>query len=187
MFRDAQEATQIYTRVTAAGILRGYENLFVIAAVGTAPLIIHMRTPAASLHDLKGKKLRTTNQTEANVLRALGMEPQSIPINEAADAINRGVTDGATAARRRRDRQTSSLSRPGRRRSGTGLLFRPAGPRLRGRRQHSCRLSKAACTHARGKVGIAARPIVGSGPRIISTLHPVTVLRWRLPITSPTR
>jgi TRAP-type C4-dicarboxylate transport system substrate-binding protein len=98
LFQDAEEATQVYSRVTAAGILRGYEGFFLIAALGTAPLAIHMRTSAASLADLKGKKIRTTNRTEAALLKALGMEPESIPINQTSDAINQGTIDGATAA-----------------------------------------------------------------------------------------
>jgi TRAP-type transport system periplasmic protein len=97
MFHDAEEATQVYTRVAASGVLRGYEDLFLVASVCTAPLVIHMRTPAASLEDLKGKKIRSANQTEGTVLKALGMEPASIPINQVSDAINRGAVDGATA------------------------------------------------------------------------------------------
>jgi TRAP-type transport system periplasmic protein len=97
LFRDAEEATQIYAQIAASGALRGYEDFFLLAAFGTPPLTIHMRTPAASLADLKGKKVRTSNRTEAFVLKALGMEPENFPINQAADAINRGAVDGATA------------------------------------------------------------------------------------------
>jgi TRAP-type C4-dicarboxylate transport system substrate-binding protein len=98
LFRDAQEATQVYARVAASGSLRGYEDFFLLAALGTAPLTIHMRTPAASLEDLKDKKIRASSRTEGVVLKALGMEPESIPINQASDAINRGAIDGATAS-----------------------------------------------------------------------------------------
>jgi len=69
-----------------------------LAAVGTAPLTIHMRSPVASLEDLKGKKVRTSSQTEGVVLKALGMVPELIPINQVSDAINLGTVDGATAA-----------------------------------------------------------------------------------------
>jgi TRAP-type transport system periplasmic protein len=98
LFRDAQEATRVYGRVAASGSLRGYEDFFLLAALGTTPLTIHMRTPTASLEDLKGKKIRASNRTEGVVLKALGMEPESIPINQASDAINRGAIDGATAS-----------------------------------------------------------------------------------------
>jgi TRAP-type C4-dicarboxylate transport system substrate-binding protein len=97
LFRNAQEAAQVHMRVATSGLLRGYADFSLLAAVGTAPLTIHMRTPVASLEDLKGKKVRISSQTEGIVLKALGVAPESITINEAADAINRGTIDGATA------------------------------------------------------------------------------------------
>ena len=54
--------------------------------------------PTNSLDDLKGKRIRASNRTEYTVLKALGMTPKSIPINEVADAINSGAIDGATAS-----------------------------------------------------------------------------------------
>jgi TRAP-type C4-dicarboxylate transport system substrate-binding protein len=98
LFSDAKEATQVYTRIASTGLLRGYGDFFLIAAVGTEPLTIHTRTPIASLDDLKGLKIRTSNRTEGTALKALGMEPVAVPINQAADAINGGAIDGATAA-----------------------------------------------------------------------------------------
>ena len=98
LFRDAREATQVYARVATSGSLRGYEDFFLLAAFGTPPLTIHMRTPVATLEDLKNKKIRTSNRTQDAVLAALGMHPEPMPINQASDAINRGAVDGATAA-----------------------------------------------------------------------------------------
>ncbi len=63
--------------------------------------------------------------------------------------------------RRRRDRQAGSLSRRGRRRPGPGVLLRPAGPRLGGRRRYPRRFSTAASSHARGRDQIAAGQVVG--------------------------
>jgi TRAP-type transport system periplasmic protein len=97
LFRNIAETTHVYTSLTASGALRGHSDFFVIAAVGTAPLNIHMRPQMASLADLKGKKIRTLNHTEGTVLKALGMVPEVIPINRTAEAINRGTIDGATA------------------------------------------------------------------------------------------
>jgi TRAP-type transport system periplasmic protein len=97
LFRDAKEATRVYTRLTTSEALRGYSDFLVVAAVGTGPLTIHMRPPIASLGDLKGKKIRTLNHTEGAVLKELGMAPEVVPINRTAEAINRGTIDGATA------------------------------------------------------------------------------------------
>ena len=98
LFRDAREATRVYAGVAGAGFLKGYEDFFLVAAVGTEPLNIHTRAPIASLDDLRGKKIRTGSRTEGAVLKALGMEPVMMPINQVADAINSGAIDGSTAA-----------------------------------------------------------------------------------------
>jgi TRAP-type C4-dicarboxylate transport system substrate-binding protein len=97
LFRDASETSRVYTRLVAANALRGYENFVVVAAVGTRPLAIHMQPPISSLEDLRGKKIRSLNATEGQVLRALGMVPEVMPINRTAEAINRGTIDGSTA------------------------------------------------------------------------------------------
>ena len=98
LFRNAGETTRVYTRLVTSNALEGYSGFFVVAAFGTGPLNIHMRSPIASLQDLKGKKIRTLNDTESTVLKALGMVPQIVPINRTAEAINHGLIDGATAS-----------------------------------------------------------------------------------------
>jgi TRAP-type C4-dicarboxylate transport system substrate-binding protein len=97
LFRNARETTRVHTGLVASEALRGYGEFFVIAALGIGPLRIHMRTPVASVEHLKNKKIRTVNGTEGAVLKELGMLPELMPINRAAEAINRGAIDGATA------------------------------------------------------------------------------------------
>lgn len=97
LFRDAREATLVYTRVAASGAMKGFENFFVVAAIGTEPLSIHARFPIDSLKDLMGKKIRANNPTEGAVLTALGMIPEVLPINQTSEAIGRGTIDGATS------------------------------------------------------------------------------------------
>src|SRR5450631_4287008 len=96
LFRDLREVTLVYSRMVAAGELRGYEDFFVIAATANFPLMINTRTPIESLPDLRGKILRVNNLIEGNALQALGITPVVIPINEVALAIGRGTLDGAT-------------------------------------------------------------------------------------------
>jgi TRAP-type C4-dicarboxylate transport system substrate-binding protein len=96
LFRDLKEATLVYTRVLATGTLRGYEDFFVIAAAANFPLMIHTRPLVASLADLRGKILRVNNLIEGSALKAVGITPVIIPINEVALAIGRGTLDGAT-------------------------------------------------------------------------------------------
>jgi TRAP-type C4-dicarboxylate transport system substrate-binding protein len=96
LFHDLREASLVYTRVVASGALRGYEDFFVISAVANFPLMVHTRPPIASLADLRGKILRVNNLVEADALKAIGVTPVIIPINEVALAIGRGTLDGAT-------------------------------------------------------------------------------------------
>jgi TRAP-type C4-dicarboxylate transport system substrate-binding protein len=96
LFRDLREATLVSTRVVASGSLRGYEDFFAICAAANFPLMIHTRPPIGSLPDLRGKILRVNNLIEGNALKAIGITPVTIPINEVAVAIGRGTIDGAT-------------------------------------------------------------------------------------------
>jgi TRAP-type C4-dicarboxylate transport system substrate-binding protein len=96
LFRDTREATLVYSRLVAAGALRGYEDFFAIAAVANFPLMIHSRPPIETIADLRGKTLRVSNLVEGNALKALGITPIVMPINEVALAIGRGTIDGAT-------------------------------------------------------------------------------------------
>jgi TRAP-type C4-dicarboxylate transport system substrate-binding protein len=96
LFHDLREASLVYTRLVASGALRGYEDFFVISAVANFPLMVHTRPPIGSLADLRGKILRVNNLVEANALKAVGVTPVIIPINEVALAIGRGTLDGAT-------------------------------------------------------------------------------------------
>jgi TRAP-type C4-dicarboxylate transport system substrate-binding protein len=95
LFRELREATLVQSRLAAAGALRGYGDFFTIAAVANFPLIIHTRAPIGSMADLRGKLLRVNNLIEGNALRALGITPVLLPINEVALAIGRGTIDGA--------------------------------------------------------------------------------------------
>ena len=96
LFQDAREAGLVYTRLVAAGVLKGYEEFFVIAALASPPESIHSRKPIAAIADLKGMTIRTNNLTEAAALEKLGMRPVVMPVNLISEAISNGKIDGAT-------------------------------------------------------------------------------------------
>lgn len=99
LFRDARDATFVYTRIIASGAMKkGYEDYFVIAAFGAGPQGIHTRPQITSLNDLKGKRIRQTNRTEGELLRALGVTPVDIPVNQTAHSIINGKIDGASVS-----------------------------------------------------------------------------------------
>lgn len=95
LYRDMREATLVYTRLTAADALRGYEDFFVVGAFTSEPQSIHTRRPVASLDDLKGLKIRANNPMQAETLAKLGMVPVIMPLNQIANAISAGIIDGA--------------------------------------------------------------------------------------------
>ena len=95
VFHDLREASLVYSRLVNAGALRGYEDFFVIAAAANYNLIINSRPPIEQLSNLRGKTFRVNNQIEGNVLRAIGITPVVMPVNETAVAIGRGTIDGA--------------------------------------------------------------------------------------------
>ncbi len=95
LFADVREGTLAYTRLVAANALRGYQDFFVIGAYTSAPSIIHSRKPIGSLAALKGRKIRTNNPIEAEVIERLGAIPTVMPASRLADALARGAVDGA--------------------------------------------------------------------------------------------
>ena len=95
LFRDGREGTLTYTRLVAANALRGYEEFFVIGAYVSDPGIINTRTPIGSLESLKGQRIRTNNQSEAEALQRLGAIPTIIAASSLAEALAKGSVDGA--------------------------------------------------------------------------------------------
>ena len=96
LFRDSREATLVYTRLMTKRVLKGFENYFVVGAMGTIPFEINSKTKITSLAELSGKKIRTTNASQAATIKQLGAVPVLIPVPEIPEAIGRGTIDGAT-------------------------------------------------------------------------------------------
>ena len=95
LYRNGREATQVLTHLVAAGLMRGFKDFFVIGAFASEPENIHTRLPIASLADLKGKIIRTNNQTEFTIIEKLGAASIFLPLNETAEALGSGKIDGA--------------------------------------------------------------------------------------------
>jgi TRAP-type C4-dicarboxylate transport system substrate-binding protein len=97
VFRDQREATLVFTRMVSSGKIRGYEEFFPIGLMPLAPSSLHARLPLNSLADARGRKFRSGGAMEAESLKALGIVPIGLPINEIAEAISRGTIDGTTS------------------------------------------------------------------------------------------
>ena len=97
LYRDAREATRVFSALVARGQMRGYEDFYVIGVFAGDPEYVHSRPPIPALADLKGKRIRTNNDTENAILTRLGAIPTFVPINKVAESISSGAIDGALA------------------------------------------------------------------------------------------
>jgi TRAP-type C4-dicarboxylate transport system substrate-binding protein len=95
LFRDVREATLVYTRLIAGGVLADYKDFVVIGAFGAEPSSIQSRKPLTSLADLKDQRIRSNNAIMSAALAKLGATPVVIAYNETALAIAKGTIDGA--------------------------------------------------------------------------------------------
>ena len=95
LYRNGREATEVFSRLVASDLMRGFKNYFVIGAFASDPENIHTRSPVASLAGLKGKIIRANNETEYTIIEKLGAKSVFIPLNKTADALSAGKIDGA--------------------------------------------------------------------------------------------
>lgn len=95
LYKNAAEATRVFTRLIQSGAMRGFADFYVIGAFASEPETINSRPPLTSLADLRGKRIRFNNQIEADILGKLHAQPAYAPINQTADEISAGRLDGA--------------------------------------------------------------------------------------------
>ncbi|HME43169.1 MAG TPA: TRAP transporter substrate-binding protein [Syntrophorhabdales bacterium] len=62
-----------------------------------APSMIHSKTPIRSLEDLKGKKIRSTGNSQ-KFIKALGAVPVAMPQTDVYDALSKGLVEGTLVA-----------------------------------------------------------------------------------------
>ncbi len=78
------------------GLITGMEDLVALGVLQAGPYYIHMKDPITGLADLRGKKLRVSGQTQAQIVSRLGAVPVSnIPATSLAENVSRGLIDGA--------------------------------------------------------------------------------------------
>ena len=91
---DVKDATLIYSGMLRGEKIKGFEDFYVIAALGGDSFPLHTRQAIGGLADLKGKKIRAGGALQSRTLKALGIVPVLMPINEVPEAIARGTIDG---------------------------------------------------------------------------------------------
>lgn len=96
LFKDAVEASTTIWRMYARGKLKGYENMQPLSFGGVSQYLIHSSKPIKSLSDLKGMKIRAGGPVHSATIKALGAVPIGMPAPSAAEALSRGILDGAS-------------------------------------------------------------------------------------------
>jgi TRAP-type transport system periplasmic protein len=70
-----------------------FEETHVMYLHAHGPGILHTKKPVYKLEDVKGMKIRSTGLS-AKIVQALGGAPVGMSMNEAYDALSKGVADG---------------------------------------------------------------------------------------------
>jgi TRAP-type C4-dicarboxylate transport system substrate-binding protein len=95
MVNNSSESSVAIYRLYKRGLLRGYEDFYVVLLGTTNPYAIHTKRPVKTIDDVKGMKLRAGGPVASASLRALGVAPVGMPITEVAENVSRGVIDGS--------------------------------------------------------------------------------------------
>ncbi|MDH3233883.1 MAG: TRAP transporter substrate-binding protein [Alphaproteobacteria bacterium] len=97
LINTSKEGSIAAWRLYKKGMLRGYENYYVIGLFTTSPYTIHTKTKLTSMAQLKGKKIRAVGPAMVASIKALGGAPEPMPFTKIVEAISRGRIDGTTA------------------------------------------------------------------------------------------
>jgi TRAP-type C4-dicarboxylate transport system substrate-binding protein len=83
-------------RLLQKGMLRGYEQYYMVGLFVTSPYSFHTNFPVRKPEDLKGKKIRAVGTISTDSIKAVGAVPEGMPVTQVVEAISRGVIDGTT-------------------------------------------------------------------------------------------
>lgn len=93
--RDVMEASLASERLFEKGLLRGYEDIKMLALFTTPTYNLHLTYDYQGLESLKGKRLRTSTPVQQMIAERLGATPVgTIAVTETAEALSRGLVDG---------------------------------------------------------------------------------------------
>jgi TRAP-type C4-dicarboxylate transport system substrate-binding protein len=96
VIQDSTEGSLAAWRLLQKGMLRGYDQYYMIGLFVTSPYTFHTNFPVRKPEDLKGKKIRVVGTISTDSVKALGAVPEGMPVTQVVEAISRGVIDGTT-------------------------------------------------------------------------------------------
>ncbi|MEM2567519.1 MAG: TRAP transporter substrate-binding protein DctP [Candidatus Bathyarchaeia archaeon] len=72
-----------------------FEGVKILALCANYPMhLMTTKKPVTSLSDLKGLRIRITGDVMVKTMKNLGVEPVSMPVAEAYEALGKGIIDG---------------------------------------------------------------------------------------------
>jgi TRAP-type C4-dicarboxylate transport system substrate-binding protein len=96
VIQDSTEGSVAAWRLLQKGMLRGYDQYYMIGLFVTSPYTFHTNFPVRKPEDLQGKKIRVVGTISTDSVKALGAVPEGMPVTQVVEAISRGVIDGTT-------------------------------------------------------------------------------------------
>lgn len=96
VIQDSVEGSVAAWRLLEKGMLRGYEQYYMIGLFVTSPYTFHTNFPVMKPEDLKAKKIRVVGTISTDAVKAVGAVPEGMPVTQVVEAISRGVIDGTT-------------------------------------------------------------------------------------------
>ena len=96
VIQDSVEGSVTAWRMLQKGMLRGYDQYYMIGLFVSSPYTFHTNFPVRKADDLKGKKIRVVGTLSTDAVKAIGAVPEGMPFPQIVEAISRGVIDGTT-------------------------------------------------------------------------------------------
>lgn len=97
IIKNSREGSVAAWRMYKKGLLRGYENHYVIGLFTSAPYTFHTKFRLTRMAQLKGRKIRAVGPVMVASVKALGAAPEPMPFTKIVEAISRGRIGGTTA------------------------------------------------------------------------------------------
>jgi TRAP-type transport system periplasmic protein len=93
-YRNGYQATKLANEYYKKFKPKEFDDVHVLFLHGAAPGFIFTKNPVKSTADIKGLRIKA-NAENADIVKALGASPVTMPVTETYDGLSRGVVDGA--------------------------------------------------------------------------------------------
>jgi TRAP-type C4-dicarboxylate transport system substrate-binding protein len=92
-YRSGYQATRLANEYYKKFKPKEFDDVHVLFLHGAAPGFIFTKSPVKSIADLRGLRIKA-NAENADIVKALGASPVTMPVTETYDGLSRGLVDG---------------------------------------------------------------------------------------------